>query len=339
MGNALSNCWNASNANMAMLSSLLLTTSLAGAVRAVSADLLITNRCTDTIWPAIHTQNGDGPSTSGFELESGDTRNLTVESNWNGRVWGRTNCTFDEAGNGRCLTGDCGGALDCRITAVPVTLAEFNLAGALDQSYYDISLVDGYNLPVAIEAILAGDAATLPPPNTTNPSCIAGAEGLAPLPFDPYTNGQSFLNTTSEFPLPFEDELSVGSVTNWCPRDLKMRDVQSGNAFVPCASPCDRYKLPIYCCTGKYGTADKCHANYYALKVKEVCPDAYGYAYDDVYSTFTAPTGSGFEVIFCPGGRSTNILRTLNPHAAGSNIVPSVALLMTAMLSTIVLSL
>jgi hypothetical protein len=41
-----------------------------------------------------------------------------------------------------------------------------------------------------------------------------------------------------------------------------------------------------------------------------VCPDAYSYAYDDQTSTFITPQGGGFEVVFCPAGRSTNILAT-----------------------------
>jgi hypothetical protein len=97
-----------------------------------------------------------------------------------------------------------------------------------------------------------------------------------------------------------------------------MQDVGNENAFIPCQSPCARYNLGIYCCTGKYNSPRKCHANYYAVKAKEVCPDAYSFAYDDATSTFTAPTGSGFELVFCPGGRSTTILRTLNPSSAST---------------------
>jgi len=33
-------------------------------------------------------------------------------------------------------------------------------------------------------------------------------------------------------------------------------------------------------------------------------------AFDDQTSTFIIPSGAGFEVIFCPGGRSTRILET-----------------------------
>ena len=81
--------------------------------KASTVPLLVTNRCNDTIWPGIATQAGSGPGNQGFELESGATLHLTVATNWDGRVWGRTNCTFDTKGSGHCGTGDCGGILNC----------------------------------------------------------------------------------------------------------------------------------------------------------------------------------------------------------------------------------
>jgi hypothetical protein len=33
-------------------------------------------------------------------------------------------------------------------------------------------------------------------------------------------------------------------------------------------------------------------------------------AFDDQFSTFIIPSGAGFEVVFCPGARSTTILAT-----------------------------
>jgi hypothetical protein len=78
--------------------------------------LVITNRCSDTIWPAVHTNDGQGPKSQGFELSAGSTQNFTVNTDWNGRIWGRTNCTFDSKGFGSCGTGDCGGNLTCTLT-------------------------------------------------------------------------------------------------------------------------------------------------------------------------------------------------------------------------------
>lgn len=73
--------------------------------------LVITNKCDSTIWPGLATQAGLGPGTGGFELQPGASKNLTVGSNWQGRIWGRTNCTVN--GNScACQTGDCFAKLD-----------------------------------------------------------------------------------------------------------------------------------------------------------------------------------------------------------------------------------
>lgn len=90
--------------------------------------LKVSNTCPDVIYPGIATQAGTGPSQSGFKLNSGDSQTLTVSADWQGRVWGRTNCSFNPAGTGpgnnggnngggsACFTGDCGGVLNCMVT-------------------------------------------------------------------------------------------------------------------------------------------------------------------------------------------------------------------------------
>lgn len=50
-----------------------------------------------------------------------------------------------------------------------------------------------------------------------------------------------------------------------------------------------------------------------------MCPDAYSYAYDDLLSTFTVPTGKGFEITFCPGGVSSDLMA--NKEASGAAVV------------------
>lgn len=92
---------------------------------ASTVPLHITNRCQDTIWPGITTQHGIGPGTGGFELVSMETAAMEISWDWQGRIWGRTNCTFDETGTGpanlngvngngaACSTGDCFGQLSC----------------------------------------------------------------------------------------------------------------------------------------------------------------------------------------------------------------------------------
>jgi hypothetical protein len=95
-----------------------------------SKPLKVTNKCSETIYPAFLTQAGKGPSPAGFRLEPGKDRSLSVSADWQGRVWGRTNCSFNGAGNGpagrgalgggmACMTGDCNGQIDCRVSVSP----------------------------------------------------------------------------------------------------------------------------------------------------------------------------------------------------------------------------
>ncbi len=73
------------------------------------------------------------------------------------RVWGRTACKG--SGNSfRCETGDCGPWEKCagdgtqRGGRTPATLAEFTLGGDGGKDFYDVSLVDGFNIQMSIFA-------------------------------------------------------------------------------------------------------------------------------------------------------------------------------------------
>ena len=100
--------------------------------------LLVANWCAEDVYPGLLTQGGSGPQQNGFHLSPGSNQTIYVSSNWQGRVWGRSNCTFTSSGQAQggsgsaCSTGDCGGALDCEIAgASPATLAEFTLQGRI----------------------------------------------------------------------------------------------------------------------------------------------------------------------------------------------------------------
>jgi len=102
--------------------------------------LVVTSLCSETIYPGIVTQSGTPPSAGGFELKSGQTQNLTVGADWQGRVWGRTNCSFNSDGTGpsnngglngggvACGTGDCGGIVDCKATVPNVVQVQHTKA-------------------------------------------------------------------------------------------------------------------------------------------------------------------------------------------------------------------
>ncbi|CAL5079901.1 unnamed protein product [Urochloa decumbens] len=109
------------------------------------------NNCPETVWPATLTSSGPAFPTTGFALAPGASASFGVGGTWSGRVWGRYRCTTSGA-RFSCASGDCGsGQVACRGNggAPPATLAEFTLGGgAMD--FYDISNVDGFNLPMGI---------------------------------------------------------------------------------------------------------------------------------------------------------------------------------------------
>ncbi|KAK6115204.1 hypothetical protein DH2020_007473 [Rehmannia glutinosa] len=111
----------------------------------------------DYVWPGILSNAGSsGLDTTGFQLQPRATRSFQAQPGWSGRFWGRTGCSFDPStGVGRCATGDCGSnQIECNGAgaAPPATLAEFTIgSGAPD--FYDVSLVDGYNLPMIVQPV------------------------------------------------------------------------------------------------------------------------------------------------------------------------------------------
>nr|XP_043606539.1 thaumatin-like protein 1b [Erigeron canadensis] len=114
----------------------------------------IVNRCRHTIWPGILT-GADRTilNPTGFTLKPGQSRTLKAPVFWSGRLWARTYCTPDPSGKLTCLTADCGsGKIECegRGAEPPATLAEFTLNGDQGLDFYDVSLVDGYNLPMLV---------------------------------------------------------------------------------------------------------------------------------------------------------------------------------------------
>ncbi|XP_059669784.1 thaumatin-like protein 1b [Cornus florida] len=119
-----------------------------------SVTFTIKNKCPYTIWPATLTGGGKPQlSTTGFELAKGASQSIDVPAGWSGRFWARAWCSKDAAGKFSCRVADCAsGQVGCNGAGAipPATLAEFTLNGHGGQDFYDVSLVDGFNLPVAI---------------------------------------------------------------------------------------------------------------------------------------------------------------------------------------------
>nr|ACN25673.1 unknown [Zea mays] len=144
---------------------------------------MFVNRCTDTVWPGVLSNAGSPRlEPTGFELPPGAARAVPAPAGWSGRMWARTGCSQDGA-TGRlvCATGDCGsGSAECAGAgaAPPATLAEFTLDGSGGLDFYDVSLVDGYNLPVLVET--SGGAGSSGPASCAAAGCAADLNAMCP---------------------------------------------------------------------------------------------------------------------------------------------------------------
>jgi len=158
------------------------------------------------------------------------------------------------------------------------------------------------------------------PPNLTNPVCIGTSSLLAPIG----DTSDATFGTNSTYPTPLEQTVTPSFIQQWCPWPLQQTPPKKPGdgiypypddniqrpVFNPCLSACAKWNKPEYCCTGKHNTPASCSPSLYSTQAKKICPDAYSYAYDDQTSTFIIPEGGGFEIVFCPAGRSSNILAT-----------------------------
>nr|GMD93811.1 thaumatin-like protein 1 [Ipomoea batatas] len=156
------------------------------------ATFMLINRCGYTVWPGILANAGSaGLDTTGFELAPGGSRGFQVTASWSGRIWGRTGCNFDAgSGQGSCATGDCGSnQVECNGAGAtpPATLAEFTIgssgANNNNKDFYDVSLVDGYNLPMQVEAVggsgACGSTGCAADVNRICPKELRSGDGLA----------------------------------------------------------------------------------------------------------------------------------------------------------------
>nr|GLL19154.1 thaumatin-like protein 1b [Ipomoea trifida] len=230
-----------------------------------SATFTIVNQCSYIVWPGILSGAGTAQiSPTGFSLDPGQSVPVSVPAAWSGRLWGRTQCSQDSVtGKFACVTGDCGsGTVECSGggAAPPATLAEFTLNGAGGLDFYDVSLVDGYNLPMLV-APQGGTGAG----NCTTTGCMSDLNGGCPAELKMMSGGAAV----------------------------------AGGECVACRSACEAFGDPKYCCSGEYATPDTCKPSSYSQYFKAACPRAYSYAYDDGTSTFTC-AAADYVITFCP---------------------------------------
>jgi Thaumatin family len=221
------------------------------------------NRMSETIWVAAAPNPATPLAASGWVLPAGGSVTIAAPNNLNTRFWGRTGCVFNSAGVGHCQTGDCGGLFQCKGWGqIPATLAEVNFDAWDGLDFYDVSMVDGSNLPMYIN-ITKSSGGTV---DKVSPDGCVPAGCTKPVD---------------------------------CPAAL---DVTAGGEVVGCISACARFGTDQYCCRGQWSSRAACDpAKWpvdYAAVFKHAEPYAYSYVDDDATSVFTCAGRCDYRITF-----------------------------------------
>ena len=271
--------------------------------------LTVVNACNNgPIWIAHIVGGAVGPDPQDVIINSGDNASFHTGLNGGGlsatRFWPKMGC---DASGSNCSIGSSGGPGEGCVVRVPGQPddyshcappfdtkfeATFAAPGSSAMDVVDMSLVDGYTLPFKLEV--------------SEGRCIR--------------QNQAF------------DGMDCSRLSlDLCPKketlDNKVKNLNGINPktgkFSGCYSPCmkltddkwnpngtsvapDSAAAGQYCCAGAWGSPAACNAGdilktKYLSAVKAVCPDAYGYAYDDKSATIACTTATKYTVTFyCP---------------------------------------
>ncbi|KAF8263475.1 Osmotin thaumatin-like protein [Lactarius quietus] len=250
----------------------------------------VVNTCPFTIWHIFTdltvAQNVPAFPT-GWESPPATSVQFNVPDNWkSGRIWGRRDCNFSSTtiGPSACLDGGCNGGLECDFhtgTGVPpATVAEWTLQGSGNLDYYDVSLVNGYNLPMAIIPA-APNCSVASCPVDLGPACPTPLVGpLDPTGFPVGVRARVMLSLTG-LPVPNSSSCCTG--------------------YFNTAATCPTSGVDFY--------------SYF----KGNCPNSYAYAFDEnsgtALWTCSSSLNSDYTLTFCPCGRTLTSLFAFCSHA------------------------
>lgn len=286
----------------------------------------------------------------GFQLgRSGskdENKTIYFPKKWSGTIWGRTNCLYSDGDDpvGPCDTGNCKSSLDgnnhlkCGGAEAekPFTKIEFNFDGEAGNKTddFDVSLVDGYNLPVQITP-KDGTYVSCTTDASHFPKCAANLsymQGL--LKVRPGYKNLLYNNSSKQ---------AVGILStlnyfeNLYPKWKDNKTLADIDLQLGCGAAGEPYtSWPN--CDGNTSCKDKCHSGPPALcsrcdpttwpkeiygkqlpnsaeVFKEACPNAYSYAYDELCDGKTCPPDKRvlFQCTSRPPAKITNYTITFCP--------------------------
>jgi hypothetical protein len=113
--------------------------------------VLIVNATQQTLWVAATQQKEHPIPRTRWKLAPGASTSVLLPTGWGGRIWARAGCHTDGSGRNVCQSGYCADSEPCvQPDPAPTTLAEFALDAWSGLDFYDVSMVDGANLPMWI---------------------------------------------------------------------------------------------------------------------------------------------------------------------------------------------
>lgn len=312
------------------------------------------NNCDETIWVGMAGNalpGGGFFESGGWEMPSDPQGKapyeIKITLGWQGRFWPRTGCTFEENGScpcgvknenpcmhpgpSCCDTGGCLGADNITFQLVcgsgqgglaPASLFEFSFdadGGPIVGPYdtYDMSLVDGFNVPVQIKP-KDGTYNTTPDPGQDS-DFWCKVKGCKENPACPdllkYKDNKSCLGPC----------LKATNDLGYSGNDKARICCDNSNITPTCDSGCaDNCYIDGFGCSpfGPGDNQEKCYATtpkkhgywgddpligadalQYIDNVKLVCPTVYSWQFRDKDSTFTCRKTDGivdYEITFCP---------------------------------------
>jgi hypothetical protein len=255
--------------------------------------LTFKNNCTVPVWLELE-NNSDTPGVPVLpRTPPGGARNIlplaagegpvtvTIPAvGWAGRFFPKLGCnaqTGNDCQGGQALNPcPAGGCQPAATTKIEFNYA--NLATSRD-SWYDISLVDGYNL-----------AARITPSGPQSGSCTTTSCSLS-------------LAACPRADEPIGSLLYAENGTSlWC--------------YSPCTKwtyptygglgrPNTQAPGSAFCCPNRPVSSEECNAGAvvrteYVTMIRRDCPSAYSFAFDDEGGNHNCPTATAFDVVLCP---------------------------------------
>ncbi|MCE9577674.1 MAG: thaumatin family protein [Deltaproteobacteria bacterium] len=270
-----------------------------------TARLRVVNRCAQPIWIA-HSDNLAADQNVALVTDAFHDYDIPAGGLASVRLWPKTGC--DATGHS-CLIGDNGegggkpcGPNGCQPPFDSKFEATFADTASSAETWYDLSLVDGFTLPLAVRPLgngtntgtcVASDCA-----NLTLDACPAQEQAGLDLRVTDPANAATTIACLApckawNYPAPYGEghpESQDPGLHLCCPTPI---DPQSGNCTI--ANAC----MTPDACRAAGDPASVVHTSYVAL-VHARCPSAYSYSYDDEAGLHACPSATRFEVTFCP---------------------------------------